>query len=91
VSLLRVCAAAAAVKGQSRAGTLVKTLTWTPAPDGNAFFLNVSLTDKTQGTEKKSQASCSLTHSEFNIFKQLVNNSMPALYGFDLALQTFIA
>lgn len=86
-----MCAcAAAADKGQSRAGTLVKTLTWTPAPDGNVYFLNATLTDKTEGAEKKSQTSCSLTQYEFNILRQLVNNSMPALYGFDLALQNYV-
>jgi hypothetical protein len=75
-----------AVKGTSREGTLVKTLKWTPADSG--YFISVTMTDKQQGSEKKSDVSCSITDDEYVVFELLVKGSMVYLHGFDLALGT---
>lgn len=73
-----------AVKGQAnKEGTLVKTFKWSPADNG--FFISASMTDKTQGQEKKASVSCSLTPAEYTVFEQLVKGSMLHMYGFDVA------
>jgi hypothetical protein len=71
-----------AVKGQpGKAGTLVKTLRWSRAPDGNAYFINASVTDK--GNNINNSVSVSLTSAEFYTFKRLVDFSIPYMLGWD--------
>eukprot|EP00879_Flechtneria_rotunda_P026239 GHRR01027965.1.p1 GENE.GHRR01027965.1~~GHRR01027965.1.p1 ORF type:complete len:147 (+),score=46.04 GHRR01027965.1:436-876(+) len=72
-------------KGQpGREGTLIKTFKWTPAPQGNAYFINASSEDKSAGT--KYQASVSLSASEFYLLKKLIDHSFLYLLGWDAAL-----
>lgn len=85
-AVVRVCLPAA-VKGQpGREGSLAKSFKWTRDKNGNAYFVNVYMTDKTAGPEKKTTATCSVTPAEFAVFKQLVLQSISAMYGFDLAM-----
>jgi hypothetical protein len=74
-----------AVKGTSREGTLVKTFKWTPAAE-SGYFISVTMTDKQQGPEKKSNVSCSISDDEYVVFELLVKGSMVRLHGFDVAL-----
>lgn len=78
-----------AVKGQAgREGTKVKTFKWSMAPDGGAYFINASMTDKTEGQDKKASASVSLTQAEFYVLRRLVDHCMPSLFGFDVAISS---
>jgi hypothetical protein len=71
-----------AVKGQpGKQGTLVKTLKWSRAPDGNAYFINASVKDT--GNNINNSVSVSLTNSEFYTFKRLVDYAIPYLLGWD--------
>lgn len=76
------------VKGQpDREGTLVKKFVWRKDQQtGKAYNITVYVVDKTSGTEKRASATCPVTPAEFAVSKSLVLNSMPAFYGFDLAL-----
>jgi hypothetical protein len=82
-----LCLLLPAVKSQpGKEGTLVKTIKWSRAADGSAYYVNVNVTDKTAGPEKNNKATCSVSRAEFVIFKQLVLSSIPAMYGFDVAM-----
>jgi hypothetical protein len=65
---------------------MVKQFKWSRDPSSAAYYINVYLTDKQAGSDKKTSATCSLTLAEFGILKQLVQSSMFSLYGFDAAL-----
>lgn len=72
-------------------GTLVKTIKWSRAADGSAYYVNVYVADETAGPEKKNNnATCSVSRAEFVIFKQLVLSSIPAMYGFDVAMGSIV-
>ncbi|KAF8069549.1 WHY1 [Scenedesmus sp. PABB004] len=69
-------------KGQpGREGQLVKTLKWSRAPDGKAYFINASVADKGAGTN--ASAAVSLTPGEFYLLRQLLDSSFMYLLGWD--------
>lgn len=66
---------------------MVKNFKWTKdQQSGKAYYINLYVTDKTSGTEKKTNATVSVSLAEFAILKQLALYCMPAMYGFDLAM-----
>eukprot|EP00882_Tetradesmus_deserticola_P016638 GHRQ01017778.1.p1 GENE.GHRQ01017778.1~~GHRQ01017778.1.p1 ORF type:complete len:139 (-),score=24.43 GHRQ01017778.1:1034-1450(-) len=76
-----------AVKGQAgREGTVVKTLKWSRAPDGRAYFINASVSDKANGINNS--VSVSLTNAEFYTFKRLADYSIPYMLGWDTMFNT---
>lgn len=81
----RAFRSARAVKGGEREGSLIKTLKWSRAPDGKAYFINASLNDKANSMSRS--ASVSLTPAEFYMLKRLVDASFFHLLGWDLVFQ----
>ncbi|KAF6265254.1 ssDNA-binding transcriptional regulator [Scenedesmus sp. NREL 46B-D3] len=65
-------------KGQAgREGTLVKILKWSRAPDGRAYFINASVSDKANGI-----------NNSFYTFKRLIDYSIPYMLGWDTMFNT---
>jgi hypothetical protein len=74
-------------KGQpGKAGSLVKTLKWSRAPDGNAYLLNASVNDTANNVHNS--VSVSLTPAEFYVLKRLVDYAIPYMLGWDAVFNT---
>lgn len=60
----------------------MKTLKWSPSPDGKVYFVNASCNNK--GENINTNASVSLNHAEFYLLQKLVDSSIAYMYGWDM-------
>lgn len=70
-------------KGRADEGQVTKSMRWSPAPQGNGYFLNVSENNKPANIQRK--VDVSLTPGEFYTFQKLADFCIPYLLGFDAA------
>lgn len=66
-------------KGRAGEGQVQKTFKWTPAADGNVYFVNASVRDRNLNTDFS--ASSTVSHAELYMFKCLAEYAIPRLCG----------
>uniref|UniRef100_A0A383V6W3 Uncharacterized protein n=1 Tax=Tetradesmus obliquus TaxID=3088 RepID=A0A383V6W3_TETOB len=71
---------------QGREGSLVKTLKWSKAPDGKAYFINATVKDTANSINNS--VSVSMTPGEFYTFEQLIKFAIPYMLGWDTVFTT---
>ena len=69
--------------GGAGAGDVMKRMRLSAMPDGQGWFLNLRLDDKS--TDKHENLVAPLTHGEVAVLKSIITYAIPRLLGFDRA------
>lgn len=64
----------------------MKTLKWSKAPDGKAYFINATVKDTANSINNS--VSVSMTPGEFYTFEQLIKFAIPYMLGWDTVFTT---